>query len=58
MADNRDVSARLYKWVIAQDKPPSVEDLVLCALAAGLSYGIGLPFRLQLTLSAAFFIAV
>jgi uncharacterized membrane protein YccC len=72
MVDNRDMSAQLRKWVIAQDNPPSIAHVVLSALTAVVSYVIARLFRLpeaywapmstllvmQLTLSAAFPIAV
>jgi uncharacterized membrane protein YccC len=72
MADNRDMSAQLRKWVIAQDNPPSIAHVVLSVLTAVVSYVIARLFRLpeaywapmsallvmQLTLSAAFPIAV
>ncbi len=72
MVDNRDMSAQLRKWVIAQDNPPSIAHVVLSALTAVVSYVIARLFRLpeaywapmstllvmQLTLGAAFPIAV
>jgi len=72
MVDNRDISAQLRRWVIAQNNPPSIAYVVLSALAAVLSYVIaclfGLPeaywapmstlIVMKLTLDAAFPIAV
>ena len=72
MVDNRDGSGQLWKWVIAQENPPSISHVILSALTAVLSYLIARMFRLQeaywapmttllvmqLTLSAAFPIAV
>jgi len=72
MIDNLDMSEQLREWVIARRDPPSIAHVLLCALAATVSYVIARLFRLpeaywapmsalivmQLTLRAAFPIAV